>query len=405
MGAMGGDGTAPAGAARQKGGRTMARPTAVHFGAGSVGRGFLGQLLSEAGYEVVFVDVQPDLLAALNERRSYPLRLVSAEGERSLEVGPVRAVDGRDAEAVAAEVERAACVSTAVGAGPLQHIARPLAKGLGRRTEPVNLLICENLPDPTGTVRDLLLSQGEAGLERALGERIGLVPCVISRTVPVPDPSLLRDPLEVIAEPFARLPADARGIVGTPPPIPCLELKENFPAYVRLKLFVHNAGHAAAAYHGYGKGYTFIHEVMDNPEVCAEVEGVMREGCEALRLAEGLDGMYLNDYSRDLLHRFRNPHLGDTVARVGRDPARKLAPQDRLVGAANLALAQGIDPVHLARAIAAALRFRPEGDPSASQVQSLIAEGGPLRVLRDLSGLPNDHPLARLVLQALNQDL
>lgn len=381
----------------------MARPTAVHFGAGSIGRGFLGQLLSEAGYEVVFVDVQPELLAALNERRSYPLRLVSAEGERSLEIGPVRAVDGRDARAVADEVERAGCISTAVGAAALPHIARPLADGLARRAAPVNLLICENLPDPAATFRDLLAANGGLELERAIGERIGLVPCVVSRMVPVPDPAALRDPLEVVAEPYARLPADRSGIVGTPPPIPGLELKENFEAYVRLKLYVHNAGHAAAAYHAFPKGYAFIHEAMNDPEVAAEVEGVMREGSEALHRSEGLDKGDLRSYREDLLDRFRNPHLGDTVARVGRDPARKLAPEDRLTGAAKRALAHGLIPHHLARTMAAALRFRPEGDPSADRIHALLEDGGPQRVLREICGLPEDHPLAKLVLDAYHQ--
>ena len=377
----------------------MTRPTAVHFGAGSIGRGFLGQLLSEAGYEVVFVDVRPDLLAALNARRSYPLRLVSEKGERALEVGPVRAVDGRDGAAVATEVARAGCISTAVGAGALPHLAEPLAEGLSRRSDPVNLLICENLPDPSGTFRELLAGQGGPELERDVGERIGLVPCVVSRMVPVPDPAVLRDPLEVIAEPYARLPADARGIVGDPPPIPGLELRENFPAYVRLKLFVHNAGHAAAAYHAYPKGYTYIHDAMNDGEVAAEADGVMREGAEALRRAEGLDEGYLREYRDDLLRRFRNPHLGDTVARVGRDPERKLAPEDRLVGAAKLALAHGISPGHLARAVAAALRFRPEGDPSADRIQSMLRDGGPAQVLREVCGLPEGDPLAEWVIK------
>ncbi|MBW3623089.1 MAG: mannitol-1-phosphate 5-dehydrogenase [Armatimonadetes bacterium] len=382
----------------------MARPTAVHFGAGSIGRGFLGQLLCDAGYEVVFVDVQPDLIAALNERRRYPLRFVSAEEQRTVEVGPVRAVDGRDSEAVAGEVARAGCLSTAVGAGALPHIAGPLADGLARRSDPVTLLICENLPDPAGTFRDLLSARGGRNLEGAFGKRIGLAPCVVSRMVPVPDPTLLRDPLEVIAEPYARLPVDAAGIVGPPPPIPGLEPKENFPAYVRLKLYVHNAGHAAAAYHAFPRGCTYIHEAMEDPYIASEVDGVMREGCAALHCAEGLDEAYLTGYREDLLHRFRNPHLGDTVARVARDPARKLAPEDRLIGAAKTALAHGIPPEHLARALAAALRFHPEGDPSASRIQKLLEEGGPLRVLRETGGLPEDHPLTRMVLRACEEE-
>ena len=377
----------------------MSRPTAVHFGAGSIGRGFLGQLLADSGYEVVFVDVQPELLAALNERRSYPLRLVSSEGEQARLVGPVRAVNGRDGDAVSEEVARAALVSTAVGGAVLPHIAGPLAQGLLRRETPGNVLICENLPDPAGTFRELLVAC-EAQLKEAIGSRIGLAPCVVSRMVPVPDPAALRDPLEVIAEPYARLPVDAQGLVGEPPPVIGLEPTEDFAAYVRLKLFVHNAGHAAAAYHGYIRGYGTIHEAMADPAVADAAEGVMQEGCEALLRATSLAEPYLSAYRKDLLARFRNPFLGDTVERVGRDPLRKLAPGDRLVGAAQLALAEGITPHYLAGALAAALRFDAPGDPSAGRLQAMLAERGLRGTLHEACGLPPDDPLTRMIVDA-----
>ncbi len=88
------------------------RPTAVVFGAGSVGRGFLGQLFTESGYEVVFVDVDAPLVAALTERRAYTLRLSGIDKVEDLVVSPVRAVDGRETAAVAQEVAPTAWVAT-----------------------------------------------------------------------------------------------------------------------------------------------------------------------------------------------------------------------------------------------------------------------------------------------------
>jgi mannitol-1-phosphate 5-dehydrogenase len=287
-------------------------------------------------------------------------------------------------------------ISTAVGGGAFPHIAKPLANGLLRRTNPVNVLICENLPDPAGFVKNLLVERGGPALEAAIGTRIGLAPCIISRMVPVPDS--LSDPLEVVAEPYSRLPTDANGLIGEIPPIRGLDPLPNLPAYVKLKLYVHNAGHAAVAYHGYPKGYAFIHEAMQDAEVEREAEGVMEEGAEALRRAEGLSQSELTAYIQDLLHRFRNPHLGDTLARVGRDPWRKLSPGDRLVGSAQLAMSQGLRPSHTAKAVAAALRFNPPGDPSASKVQEILAKSGPAGVLKEACGLDADAPLARLIL-------
>ena len=78
----------------------------------------------------------------------------------------------------------------------------------------------------------------------------------------------------------------------------------------------------------------------------------------------------------DLLHRFGNRVLGDTILRLGRDPVRKLARSDRLVGAALNALAQGVTPVHLVTGIAAGLHFAHPDDPVAQQVQMQLRNRG-----------------------------
>ena len=96
---------------------------AIIFGAGNIGRGFIGQLFSESGYAVTFVDVDQPLLDALNRRREYIVRLVTNERTEEVTVGPVRAASGRRSDAVAEAVARAEIGATAVGAGALKHVA------------------------------------------------------------------------------------------------------------------------------------------------------------------------------------------------------------------------------------------------------------------------------------------
>src|SRR4051794_1011377 len=107
---------------------------ALQIGAGNIGRGFIGQLLSEAGYEIAFADVDANLVDALNQRKSYPLRLVDSAGAvRNLTIGPVRAVLSSDAAAIVGEFAKADFVSTAVGANVLPKIAPMLAAGIIER--------------------------------------------------------------------------------------------------------------------------------------------------------------------------------------------------------------------------------------------------------------------------------
>jgi mannitol-1-phosphate 5-dehydrogenase len=403
----------------------------VQFGAGNIGRGFTGQLFADAGAEVVFVDVAPEIVAALNERRSYPLRFVGPRRRETVTIRGVRAVDGRDREAVAREVAGADLVCTAVGVAALPHIAPALALGLARRAPdapPLNVLLCENQFHTSAIVASLLCQapadpsplppprhgEGETaaeGLPPGTGHRspgtvaaggYGLVDAVVSRTVPgASAEEREQDPLLVVAEDYDRLPLDARAVVGALPPIPGLEPRFDFEALVQRKLFVHNMGHAVAAYLGCAAGKRTIHEALSDPGIAAVVRRALEEGSEAVTRRHGLDHAEQAAYVADLFLRFANPELGDTVERVGRDPIRKLRSDDRLVGAALLALEQGGEPAAIIQGIAAALRFDPPDDPAAVTLQTELRERGLDAVLAARCGLPPDHPLATRIREAI----
>src|SRR5512139_2627741 len=135
----------------------------VIFGAGNIGRGFIGQLYSESGYAVTFVDIDRLLLDTLNERGQYMIRLVTNEGAAEVAVDPVRALHSGDLDAVAEAVSGAEIGATAVGAGVLKHIAPAVAEGIARRaqlgvTEPFNLLLCENLHGAAAIFREMVLA-------------------------------------------------------------------------------------------------------------------------------------------------------------------------------------------------------------------------------------------------------
>jgi len=372
--------------------------TAVQFGAGSIGRGFMGQLFTESGYEVVFVDVVPEVVSELNRRRSYPLHIVG-EGAQELTVRNVRAVDGRDAEAVASEVAAASLICTAVGASALPAVAKPLARGLARRTEPVNIIVCENMPHPAETLRELLLSDASPELAAFIRDRVGLSEAVVARMVPVQRPTPGADPLLVVVEAYKRLPVDARGFVGEVPRVVGMEPTDNIRAYADRKLFSHNAVHAVAAYLGHLRGYQYIYQVMADDALSTAVREAAWETGEALIRKHGFTREEHAAYLDDLLRRIGSVPLGDTVARVGRDPVRKLAREDRLVGGALLAMEYDIRAARLAQAIAAALLFDEPGDPSAGELQRMLAAEGVDAVLRKVCGLEPDHPLATMVKQ------
>lgn len=377
---------------------------AVVFGAGNIGRGFIGHLLSASGFETVLVDVVPDLINELNRRRWYPLRVVTNEQVTDIIVDNVSAIDSRDAQAVAAAIAESSVVFTAVGASALRYIAGPLALGIQSRMQTsgdaLNVIICENLIDADTRLRSLILDHAPDRETRPFVERqIGFVMASVGRMVPVTSAEAQDgDELRLIVEPYSSLPVDADAVVGTLPDIKGVKAVRPFAYHIQLKLYCHNCGHAIAAYLGYQKGLEHIYECMDDEGVRAAVAEALSESARALSAEHGILIDEIEEHIDDLLVRFANRRLSDTIIRVGRDPVRKLAPQDRLVGAARLAEAHGIDPRALAHGIAAALCFRSEHDTEAQKLQDLIESRGVAYALSEVSQIHSGEHLFDLVM-------
>lgn len=341
--------------------------TLVQFGGGNIGRSFIGQLFSRGGYEVVFVDINDTLLAALNQQHRYRLIVKRNDApDETVWIDRVRAVDGRDAEQVAEEIAWADILATSVGKTALPHILPTLARGLRRRLErrgakPIDLIIAENIHNGAAYIRDALRPLLSPDYD--VSGLLGLVETSIGKMVPIMKRSdLADDPVWVFAEPYNTLILDRHGFKTQLPAVEGLAPVDNITAYVDRKLFIHNLGHAAAAYLGYRHSprSTFMYEILAIPEVYQKTRQCMEQSAVALNQAypDDLTLPDLHDHIDDLLARFQNRSLGDTIFRVGRDLYRKLGKDDRLVGAMLLATRHGCPCDAIAEAVIAACEFR-----------------------------------------------
>ena len=375
---------------------------AVQFGAGNIGRGFLGQLYFETGYATTFVDVIPEVVAGLRARREYPLRIVGDE-TRTLMIGNVDAVDARDLESVAEAVAGADLAATAVGVNVLAKVAPGLAEGLRRRFDrnperPLNIIVCENMIDAGPYLRARVKENLDKSYHALLDARVGFVEASIGRMVPVMTPDMkAEDPLLVCVEAYCDLPVDAAAFKGPIPPLAHMQPRSNFKGYVERKLFVHNAGHASTAYLGHLLGHEYVWQAIGDPRVRAEVDAAMGETRAGLVRKHGFAPKDLDAHWEDLKRRFANRALGDTVARVAGDPLRKLGPRDRLIGAGLMCLEQGVEPRNVAFATAAAIRYDHAGDVSAQRLREVYQKHGLDGVLTQVCQIPADSPLAGLI--------
>lgn len=380
---------------------------AVQFGAGNIGRGFTAQLFTESGYEVVFVDVVDEVVRLLNERGAYPIEIVG-DNPQTVEITNIRAVNGNEKEAVAKEIYDSSLVCTAVGVNVLKYVAPTIAMGIklradNRIAEPLNIIICENLLRASDVLRGYILEALPKEYADYVHKNVGFVESVVSRMVPVmTEEQRQRDPLMVLVEEYKKLPVDRRGFVGEIPNIVGFQPYDNFEAYVERKLFTHNLGHATSAYLGYLRGHEYIYQAMGDPVVRKIVEAALKETGEALIKKHGFTLEEHQAHIDDLLHRYANVALGDQVSRVGRDPIRKLGPEDRLIGGAKLAMLYGITPRNVALATAAALMFDNLDDPAAMAIQQMIQDYGVDHVFETVCKIDPKSPLAKLIVEQID---
>lgn len=359
---------------------------AVMYGGGNIGRGFIGALFSQSGYDVTFIDVADPVVDVLNRERKYPVRYVSTDKKEDIFVEPVSAVHGNNAELAAQTIAKADIMATAVGVRVLKFIAPNIAAGIRRRMQmsgkSLDIIICENLIDADKLLDSLIREHLTEEEQRWFEKHVGLVEASIGRMVPIQTEEMKDgNPLRVCVERYGFLPVDKSAFKGPIPEIKNMVPYAPFGFYIERKLYIHNMGHAVCAYLGGYLGKEYIYQAIDNSDIQYIVENAMLESARAVARQYGTDLEQILQHVQDLLVRFTNEALQDTCERVGGDPARKLSGKDRLIGASRLCMEQGICPAYIFLGAAGAVyRYLKEQKEEQGMEQAA-------NVLRELSGL------------------
>ncbi len=376
--------------------------TAVHFGAGNIGRGFVAQFLHESGYEVVFADVSDELIGALQAQSSYVVHEIG-EGARDHVVDGYRAVNSRtDEDALVAEIAAADIVTTAVGARILPFVAPVIAKGLAARAADAPKLVviaCENAIGGTDILRGEVLRSD--ALQDGAGARAVFANCAIDRIVPEQ-----RGGLDVTLETFSEWVVDRTPFAGAEPDIVGVTWVDDLGPFIERKLFTVNTAHATAAYHGRDRGIGTIREVLADAALERTVRGVLDETKALLVAKHGFAEAEQQAYIDKTLQRIANPELPDTCERVGRGPLRKLGRQERFIGPAAQLAELGRPADGLVGAVGAALRFDAPDDAEAVQLQERLRSGDPAeQLVVELTGIDDAHPLFPALLAVVEHRL
>lgn len=376
---------------------------AIHFGAGNIGRGFIGPILMDSGYKVTFADVVAPLIDNINSRDCYDLHILSAHGNKAINYKKeqylgINSTSEEGKKELFKKFETASIVTTSVGPNILKFVAPNIAAGLKQRkakdiNTPINVIACENLVGGTALLKAETMKHipNEDDVEW-VNKHVGFPNAAVDRIVPIMKPNAEK-PLDVQVEEFSEWDVEAQNFKGPDPNIKGLIITHDLDAYVERKLFTVNTSHCVIAYLGYLKGKNYIHEAIADPEIYEVTKGAVTESGAALV------SRHSKDFTKEshqkyidiiLEERMKNDNLVDEVFRVGRCPKRKLARNDRLVGPAAIAMEHGLPTDNLAKGMAAALLFDYPEDEEAPAVQKLIADNGVEKAFIQLSGLSVD---------------
>lgn len=365
---------------------------AVHFGAGNIGRGFVGLLLHEGGYELVFSDVAAGLVDAINSASAYTVHEVGEGGVDKVVTG-FRAINSAEhPDELVAEIATADVVTTAVGPTVLRFVAPHIAAGLAAREASLpalQVMACENAINATDLLRDEVAAAAGDGWE-GIRDRAVFANTAVDRIVPAQPAGA---GVDVTVEPFFEWAIERPPFGDNPPRIPGAHFVDDLAPYIERKLFTVNTGHAAAAYLGARAGHVTIAQTLADPTIAGQVIAALEETSALLTAKHELPVEELAAYRATILRRFQNPALPDTVGRVGRQPLRKLSRHERFIGPAAEAAERGMSVSGLLAAVGAALEFDDPEDPQSLELQQILRETDAATAAARITGLGPEHPL------------
>lgn len=378
----------------------------ILFGAGKIARGFLGQLLYLSDFEITFVDVYEPIVSVLNEKKTYHVHVLGDESLDS-DVTHIKAYLFDEKESIYHTFYESDIAFVSVGGNHLTDAAKSLAdifNRFGIQKKIKNIIVCENWRDAANTFKTAMLKFLNEENKNLFEEFIGVSEAVLMRTATQPDEELAKlYPQDVWVQNFWYLPIDGSRIKEAIPKIQCVELLDEFGNFLTQKMYTNNTSNAVIAYSGYLLGYEILAEAANSLEISALLDDAYKEINQILVAELGVDEKQQMEFSQKARAKYCDWTIVDKVIRHGKDPIRKLGPQDRLIAPCRMALKHGIYPKTLIDTIAKALYFDEPSDAEAVKLKMLRQQKGVEYVLQTVCGLDKNERLYHEVLKSVEQ--
>lgn len=375
---------------------------AVQFGAGKIGRGFIGELLHDSGYEVTYLDTFQPVVDELQKDKQFYLFTIEKDFEEKL----IDHVDGlssiNDQEEAADRIADADLITTSVMATNLPKIAPLLATGLKKRLDKgldkTTVMACENAMMGSDILRDEVIKTGILTEEEA-DQAAAWVNTAVDRMVFDGEHNghkgiEVGQNYELAVEEPRLINPDEKPLVGA-------HYVDDLNKFLQRKIFTINGGHAMTGYFGQQAGFDIVQDALRDEKVQAKVRAAVGETAKALEQEYGFTPEDMDSYIQAMLiDRFTTPGVTDEITRVCREPLRKLSSTDRIVGPLLLCEKYGIDAPNLVDGVVAGLRYQDPNDEQTVKMHQMIDDMGIEDALVEITGLEKGSKLYNQILEA-----
>lgn len=370
---------------------------AVHFGAGNIGRGFIGETLAANGFGIDFVDVNSTIINELNKRGEYDIQL-AAPGKKKIHISNVDGINNaKDPDKVVDAIKKTDMITTAIGPKILAIIAPLIAKGLTARVkwgnkQPLDVIACENMIGGSQHLKDEVYKHLDDAIKPEIDKYIGFPNAAVDRIVPIQHND---DPLFVSVEDFKEWVIDQSQMKNKSIVLKGVDYAPDLEPYIERKLFSVNTGHATVAYTGKNLGYSTIGDAIKDPFVLKQVKRVLSETRSLLyaKWNKEFTMKSLEDYHKKILSRFQNPYISDDIARVGRTPIRKLGYNERFIRPIRELKARKLDYSALMETVGRIYHFDEPKDKESVKLMKMLKDEDLKDVIVETTGLKDDPEL------------
>lgn len=345
------------------------------IGAGKTGRGFIGRLLKEAGLPIMFIDADKNLVDTLNEKGSFKVDFFGNTRE-SVIVDNYSAFTWEDANFDDVEL-----IFVSVCGQNLTNVGNELSKKL-RDDKKYYIITCENASKPSQTLKNSVV-----------GKKIAVSEATVFCT------TIESDGFNINSENYPYLQCNAEQLEGYIPPVASVKAINNFADFLTRKLYTYNAASCVIAYIGAILGYTDYGEAANDERVLK----LLDKNYEATNLAMckkyGYDLDDQKEFAALSKAKFCDKTIVDTVARNAREPHRKLAFAERIIGPIRLLREYGLNSSVLELTAAAAVLYEDLTDAAWTKIKN---ENNYEEILINICGLQKDDIIFNNIMSFIN---